>query len=530
LSIRVLLDNYIFENPNYIRKYEFNIGNRTIQLPKDFTTNFEFPNVVVSLNDETLAMGQRPEVSQSVAGWNVDQIPVLYDSQKENILYVQEEMVNVPITVTVNCESQLQAKEVANVAKRWLPFGKFIQFLEYTSFLEISDEFLNENLFNIDGYINNLYTKLDKHSGRVQKCFSITYKPFIRLDSISTAIPDSTQKSFQVVIDLTYMIQFPLYLYNDQLPQRSVERIDFAIAATGGFEPIADQPSSKIINHSSADDLTKGYIDRQYIVYDNNSRQCTTDVTTCTILVDQITAKSADNRILLNIGADDCLYITLDGTTKFKVVIANITETGITIPIDTDYYFLVTKDSHGNITVTMLCSWHCVKISFDPKDFEMSTDYSYNIVSGTTLRKNYQDYRVDLPTNSVELGFINSNWTIFEPSVVHPLIVQFYLASGTFSHQFGGTPPLIANLKAANLSTTAAVLTWTSAIRTTTCIEYGLTTEYGNFSQIKEALEYGHNVPIYGLSSNTLYHYRVNTTDENGALVVSDDATLTTKS
>lgn len=530
LSVRILFDTYILKNPNYIRRYEFNIGNRTFQLPKDFKTTYEFPNIMVSLGDESLAMGQRPEVSQSIAGWNVDQIPVLYDTNKQNILYVQEEMVNIPITATVNCESQLQVKEIANVVKRWLPFNKFIQFLEYTSFLEISEEFLGNNLFDIDsGSIANLYTKLNKRSGRVEHCFSLTYKPFIRLDSISTNIPDSTQRSFQAVVDFTYMIQFPLYLYNDQQPTTNVERVDFAIAATAGFEPIADQPSSKIINWSSSEDLRKGYIKRQYIVYDNvNTRLCVSDITSATLMYGEITVESADKRILLTLGADDCLYITLDSTTRFKVAVSNITEEGISIPVDTDYNFLVTKNSHGDITVTLLCSWHCVKICFSKDDFLITSNYSYNLIKGSVLEKNYPHYVVDIENNCVECGFKNSSWITFEPSIVDPLFVQFYLTTGTFTHQFGGVPAMTSNLKISGSSSNAVVITWTSGVRTTSCIEYGLTTSYGNFSEIKQKFEYTHQIVLYGLAADTTYHYRVNTTDEDNNLIISDDASFTT--
>jgi len=48
--------------------------------------------------------------------------------------------------------------------------------------------------------------------------FSLSYRPFIRLDSISTAIPDSVQRSFQVVIDITYMVQRPISIFNEMQP------------------------------------------------------------------------------------------------------------------------------------------------------------------------------------------------------------------------------------------------------------------------------------------------------------------------
>ena len=158
LSVRVLFDNFIFQNDQYIKRYEFNVGNRSFQMPKDFKTQFEFPNVIATINDEMPAFGQRPDVSQTISGYNVDQVPVLYNSTNENVLYLQEELVTVPISIIINCESPLQAKEVGNVIRRWLPYNKFIQFLEYTSFLEISKPTRQKNSKSDTLKLKNLFT------------------------------------------------------------------------------------------------------------------------------------------------------------------------------------------------------------------------------------------------------------------------------------------------------------------------------------------------------------------------------------
>jgi len=83
LSIRTLFDNHIFQNRNYAKRYEFNMGNRAIQLPIDYKPNFEFPNLIVTLNDEVSSFGQRPDVSQKIPGFNLDQTPVLYNRSTE---------------------------------------------------------------------------------------------------------------------------------------------------------------------------------------------------------------------------------------------------------------------------------------------------------------------------------------------------------------------------------------------------------------------------------------------------------------
>jgi len=108
------------------------MGNRAIQLPQDYKPNFEFPNIMVMLNDDMPTFGQKPTVTQNLASFNIDQTPVLYNTTTGEVLCVQEEMVNLPITCTINCESQFQAKEISAIIRKWLPINKFIQFLEFT--------------------------------------------------------------------------------------------------------------------------------------------------------------------------------------------------------------------------------------------------------------------------------------------------------------------------------------------------------------------------------------------------------------
>ena len=530
LSIRVLFDTHIFENDKYIKRYEFNIGNRTFQLPKDYKPNFDFPNIIVSLNDETPTFGQRPEISQHIAGFNIDQTPVLYDLTNENILYVQEEMVNIPISATINCESQLQAKEVANVIKRWLPVNKFIQFLEFTSFLEVSQKFLDDNYFHIDqDQIVNLYTKLNHRTGQIDYCFSMRYFPFMRLDSIATAVPDSTQRSFQATVDFTFMIQFPLFLYNDRMPG-TIERIDISISSTSGFEPICDYPSSKIINQTSSDivNLKKGYIRRNYVVYEDDNPDNILTLDTVILLAGSVTNSST--RLAVTRASDDSLLISLDGSeNRYKILLSNIpvTPESVNITVNSNDYLALSQDLAANVTIILHRSMKNLIVKFDLNDFPMSTSYSYNLFSGTTILKDYTGYTLDIPNNTITFTFTSSDWLIYKPTITHPLIIQFYNEQGTFPFQFGGVAPNFANIKTIIKSTTAKI-TWTSGVPTTTYVEYGLTSDYGSSTELKEDLIQTHQSIIYGLTPFTSYHYRIVTTDEDNVEYVSNDYSFTT--
>jgi hypothetical protein len=514
LSTRVLFDTHIFQNRNYIKRYEFNMGNRTIQLPIDYKPNFEFPNMIVTLNDDTPSYGQRPDVAQKIPGFNLDQTPVLYNQTNGTVLLMQEEMVNIPISCTINCESQFQAKEIAALIKRWLPINKFISFLQFVSYLEVSGEFLSKASFDpVTQVISNLYTKLNKRTGEIDYCYSLQYEPFVRLDSITSAIPDSTQRSFQVVVDITYMVQQPLFMFSDIQPG-TIEKIDILINPSTGFEPINDYPSSKIINYLNADitTLKKGFVRRTFLVTDVIPVETIINLDTVSLTSSQVTNISIGGRnICATKGSDDYLYITLGTSeTKYKTYINTIPiPEGISIVLSVDEYIKVLKDISETITITLYKITQGLTLKFSPTDFQLTTDYSYNLISGSNILKDYTDYVLDVLNNTITFNFSNSQFSTYAPTITSPLMIQFYLENVTFPFQIGGVPPEVGLMKVFNISQTAVEMSWTSSEETITQIEYGITTSYGSVSVLNEDLTNTHHLVLIGLLPNTTYHYRI---------------------
>ncbi len=255
ISTRVLFDNYIFQYPNYIKKYEFNYGNRVFQLDPEYKTNYEFPVILVNLNNPTPTFGQRYETLKPIQLPNVNHTPVLYNLTNNKILYVQEEQTNVSLSVTINCESQFQAREIEHVLLRYLPLNKFINLYSFTSFLEISNTFLNKNFFDINNHkILNLFDKMDNNTGEIEHFFSIQYSPLLRNESLTANITDSTQRSFQVTLELTFNIQLPIFLFDDT--NTNIEAININLGNFGG-EFISDYPVLKLIRDKETYDDTR---------------------------------------------------------------------------------------------------------------------------------------------------------------------------------------------------------------------------------------------------------------------------------
>lgn len=90
------------------------------------------------------------------------------------------------------------------------------------------------------------------------------------------------------------------------------------------------------------------------------------------------------------------------------------------------------------------------------------------------------------------------------------------------------TPPVITAITATNITSTGAVISWTTNEPATSQVEYGPNTNYGFFSPLNPTLMVSRSVSLSGLSAGTTYHYRVISRDAAGNISTSGDNTFTT--
>ncbi len=208
---------------------------------------------------------------------NINQIPVLYNKTNKKMLYVQEEQTSITLSITINCESQFQAKEIEHVIIRYLPLNKYIGLFKYTSFLEVGTKFLQKHLFDVNDHeIINLYDKLNKNTGQVNHFFSLQYDPLLRNESLTTTISDSNQRSFQVTLDLTYMIQLPIFMFDAET--KTIDSINMNFGNFGN-EPISDYPIQKIINDDTDTSLHQATVKHQLLFSDDSIVEQTDELT-----------------------------------------------------------------------------------------------------------------------------------------------------------------------------------------------------------------------------------------------------------
>jgi YVTN family beta-propeller protein len=89
--------------------------------------------------------------------------------------------------------------------------------------------------------------------------------------------------------------------------------------------------------------------------------------------------------------------------------------------------------------------------------------------------------------------------------------------------------PVISGVSVSNISATAATINWTTDQASTTQVNYGATSAYGNSSPSSSSLVQSHSVTLTGLTPGTTYNYDVVSTNAAGASSgVSTNYTFTT--
>ncbi|MDD5687129.1 MAG: carbohydrate binding domain-containing protein [Elusimicrobia bacterium] len=89
------------------------------------------------------------------------------------------------------------------------------------------------------------------------------------------------------------------------------------------------------------------------------------------------------------------------------------------------------------------------------------------------------------------------------------------------------TPPIMTNVASSDITWNSAVINWLTNEPSDSQVEYGLTTSYGNSSVLDTVKVTNHSVNITGLTSGTVYHYRVKSKDTAGNLATSEDNSFT---
>jgi chitodextrinase len=90
------------------------------------------------------------------------------------------------------------------------------------------------------------------------------------------------------------------------------------------------------------------------------------------------------------------------------------------------------------------------------------------------------------------------------------------------------TPPAISAVSSGNLTPAGATIVWATSEPADSRVEYGPTISYGSQTTLNTAAVTSHSQGLTGLAANTLYHFRVRSSDAAGNPATSGDFVFTT--
>lgn len=79
-----------------------------------------------------------------------------------------------------------------------------------------------------------------------------------------------------------------------------------------------------------------------------------------------------------------------------------------------------------------------------------------------------------------------------------------------------------------SITSSSAIVIWTTNSRSTSIVQYGLTSSYGTKIKVRKSKVTDHAVTLTGLTANTLYHFRVKSKDSYHNTAISADLTFQT--
>ncbi|MFH0777574.1 MAG: phospholipase D-like domain-containing protein [Candidatus Eisenbacteria bacterium] len=91
---------------------------------------------------------------------------------------------------------------------------------------------------------------------------------------------------------------------------------------------------------------------------------------------------------------------------------------------------------------------------------------------------------------------------------------------------WGNGPLITSGPEEDDLTTSSATISWTTNTASTSTVEYGTTISYGSVVEDTDLVT-DHEMPLSSLSANTLYHYRVSSTDVSGTRTSGDHVFVT---
>jgi hypothetical protein len=193
---------------------------------------------------------------------------------------------------------------------------------------------------------------------------------------------------------------------------------------------------------------------------------------------------SSDDRTFTTVGPAIITNVNASSITLGSAMIGWLTNMGGTSQVD---YGTTASYGHSTALASTLCTAHGVPL----QSLTAATTYHYRVRSINAS---------GLPATSDDHTFT----TLAPP------------------------PAVILGVSVVSITRNSAVVIWATDQRTTSQVEYGLTTAYGRSTTLDRTLVTSHRQTLSGLTPGTVYHFRVKSTNADGLVKVSCDFTFKT--
>ncbi|MGB2868895.1 MAG: lamin tail domain-containing protein [Bacteroidota bacterium] len=228
------------------------------------------------------------------------------------------------------------------------------------------------------------------------------------------------------------------------------------------------------------------------------------------------------------------ITVTTSGTGTFTVSADGaVTEGPNEVAASGLPFTLPTDDSPGDVTPPVISNVQASTITEGSATITWSTDEASTSIVEYGLTASYGSNASNsslLTGHSIDLTGLSAN-TLYHYRVSSTDAASNTATSGDFTFTTSApsdvTPPVISNIQSTNITASSADIAWATDENSNSVVEYGLTTSYGS-SASDATMVASHAVSLGGLTSNTVYHYRVRSTDGANNTATSGDNTFTT--
>ena len=177
------------------------------------------------------------------------------------------------------------------------------------------------------------------------------------------------------------------------------------------------------------------------------------------------------------------------------------------------------------LTVVLLLSQSAfagsLLISWDPISSSMLAGYKIKL--GTTSGSYSQSLSVGKVTSYTLQNLTDG-------------VKYYFVVVGVDGNSIEGMPSIevsglvlnSASIAATSITTSSAIVTWTTNKPGSSQIEYGTTTSYGSTTPLDSTLVSNHSQTLTNLNPGTTYNYRIRSVDLGGSVHVSGNSTFTT--